>query len=108
MEFSGVVAAVPSAPPGGNREYKYKVGDKVFGAAQGAYAEMVAAPEEGLRGMPEGWSFEDAAGLMVTAPTSYAALVFRAKVQKGMLNYGRPPPLLIPQCYLLNPPTPHG
>ena len=33
--------------------------------------------------MPDGWSFEDAAGLFVTAPTSYAALVERAGVKKG-------------------------
>lgn len=33
--------------------------------------------------MPEGWSFKDAAGLMVTAPTTYAALAIRARVQAG-------------------------
>ena len=33
--------------------------------------------------MPTGWDFLDAAGLMVTAPTSYAALVTRARVKKG-------------------------
>lgn len=33
--------------------------------------------------MPEGWSFEDAAGLFVTAPTSYGGLVHRANVQAG-------------------------
>lgn len=33
--------------------------------------------------IPEGWSFEDAAGLFVTAPTSYGGLVHRAKVQSG-------------------------
>jgi NADPH2:quinone reductase len=84
MEFSGVVAAVPSAPPSGESgAHKYKVGDKVFGAAQGAYAEAIAVPEDGLRKVPEGWGFADAAGLMITAPTSYAALVIRAKVQQG-------------------------
>lgn len=36
-----------------------------------------------LRPVPEGWSFFDAAGLFVTAPTSYGALVVRAKVKKG-------------------------
>ena len=30
-----------------------------------------------------GWSFEDAAGLFVTAPTSYGGLVHRANVQAG-------------------------
>ncbi len=33
--------------------------------------------------MPKGWSFFDAAGLFVTAPTSYAALVTRAHIKKG-------------------------
>ena len=33
--------------------------------------------------MPKGWDFVDAAGLMVTAPTSYGALVTRAGVKKG-------------------------
>ncbi len=33
--------------------------------------------------VPEGWSYEDAAGLFVTAPTSYAGLVVRAQVKKG-------------------------
>lgn len=33
--------------------------------------------------IPQGWSFEEAAGLMVTAPTSYAALVNRAGVKKS-------------------------
>ena len=33
--------------------------------------------------MPRDWTFFDAAGLFVTAPTSYAALVTRAHVQKG-------------------------
>jgi NADPH:quinone reductase-like Zn-dependent oxidoreductase len=33
--------------------------------------------------VPEGWSFTEAAGLFVTAPTSYGALVVRAGVKKG-------------------------
>jgi NADPH:quinone reductase len=33
--------------------------------------------------VPAGWSFFDAAGLFVTAPTSYAGLVTRAGVKKG-------------------------
>jgi NADPH:quinone reductase len=81
-EFSGVVLRAPSSLPGG-RTPKYKVGDRVFGAAQGGYATKIACTEERLRRMPEGWSFFDAAGLFVTAPTSYAGLVTRAQVKKG-------------------------
>jgi len=75
-EFSGVVL---TAPAGG----KYPPGTKVFGASQGGYATKICALETQLRPVPEGWSFEDAAGLFVTAPTSYAGLVVRANVQKG-------------------------
>lgn len=33
--------------------------------------------------VPDGWSFTEAAGLFITAPTSYGALVVRAHVKKG-------------------------
>lgn len=33
--------------------------------------------------VPEGWSYAEAAGLFITAPTSYGALVARAHVKKG-------------------------
>ncbi|TKA66226.1 hypothetical protein B0A49_08167 [Cryomyces minteri] len=83
-EFSGIVLSVPSRPSpsyqGDVKAWrpKYSVGDKVFGAAQGGYATEVAAEEQRLRPIPKGWSFFEAAGLFVTAPTSYAALVTRA------------------------------
>jgi len=80
-----VVLQAPSALPGG-RTPKFKAGDKVFGSAQGGYATKIAAKEESLRPIPRGWSFFDAAGLFVTAPTSYAALVNRAGVKKGELR----------------------
>ncbi|KAK8064376.1 hypothetical protein PG994_007014 [Apiospora phragmitis] len=79
-EFSGIVLATPAnskSPP------KYPVGSKVFGASQGAYAAQVCAKEVQLLPVPAGWSFADAAGLFVTAPTSYGALVLRAGVKAG-------------------------
>ncbi|MCJ1374015.1 hypothetical protein MMC20_005245 [Loxospora ochrophaea] len=78
-EFAGVVLSSPTslASP------KFRVGDPVFGAAQGGYATHVLAPEAQLRPVPKGWGFFESAGLMVTAPTSYAALVTRAGVKKG-------------------------
>ena len=82
-EFSGVILQAPASLPGG-RTPKYKAGDKVFGASQGGYATHIACPEERLRPVPEGWSFFDAAGLFVTAPTSYAGLVVRAGIKKGV------------------------
>ncbi|KAK6345039.1 hypothetical protein TWF718_006978 [Orbilia javanica] len=77
-EFSGYVLKTPSkgAP-------KYKVGDRVFGASQGSYATKICASEDLLHKIPDGWSYEDAAGLYVTVPTSYAALTVRANLKKG-------------------------
>ena len=78
-EFSGVITATPkdaSTP-------KYKLGDKVFGAAQGGYATKVCAKEAQLHPVPKGFSFFEAAGLFVTMPTSYGALVTRAKIKAG-------------------------
>lgn len=79
-EFAGVVAETPSVNSSSN---KYKIGDCVFGAAQGGFATLVCVTEEALLPVPDGWGFADSAGLMVTAPTSYAALVTRTGVQRG-------------------------
>jgi NADPH2:quinone reductase len=59
------------------------LGDRVFGATQGSYATLVCAKEEDILPIPARWSFVDAAGLMVTGPTSYAALVMRAGLKQG-------------------------
>ncbi|KAF5686503.1 NADPH2:quinone reductase [Fusarium denticulatum] len=77
-EFAGTVIATPkSSNP------KFPVGSRVFGASQGAFATKIKAKEETLLPVPDGWSFKEAAGLFVTAPTSYGALVVRAGVKKG-------------------------
>ncbi|RYP78896.1 hypothetical protein DL771_000281 [Monosporascus sp. 5C6A] len=78
-EFSGVVLATPAS----SKTPRFPVGSRVFGASQGAYATRVCAREHDLLPVPEGWSMADAAGLFVTAPTSYGALVLRAGVQPG-------------------------
>ncbi|KAI8623220.1 hypothetical protein F5Y19DRAFT_392101 [Xylariaceae sp. FL1651] len=78
-EFSGIVLATPS----NSKSPRFPVGSRVFGASQGAYATKVCANEDQLLPVPEGWSFTDAAGLFVTAPTSYGALVLRAGVKAG-------------------------
>lgn len=82
-EFSGVVLTPPKTRPPGAAAPAFKPGDRVFGAAQGAFATHVCAEEASLRPVPAGWTFKDAAGLMVTAPTAYAALVVRARAQPG-------------------------
>ncbi|KAF7846333.1 hypothetical protein BT93_L4527 [Corymbia citriodora subsp. variegata] len=81
-EFSGVILEAPKQLASGKTP-AFKKGDKVFGAAQGAYGAKICAEEERLRPMPKGWSFFESAGLMVTAPTSYAGLVQRAGVKQG-------------------------
>ena len=75
-EFAGIVI---SAPPSSG----YSPGDRVFGSNQGSYAEKTIALTPTLHHIPKGWTFRDAAGLCVTAPTSYAALVLRAKLEQG-------------------------
>ncbi|OTB19056.1 hypothetical protein K445DRAFT_72663 [Daldinia sp. EC12] len=80
VEFSGVVLATPATSKGAP---KFPVGSRVFGASQGAYATRVLASESELLPVPQGWSFTDAAGLFITAPTSYSALVSRAGVKPG-------------------------
>jgi NADPH2:quinone reductase len=95
-EFSGVVLAVPTEPQPTTSTlssidgtlnttvpHKFRVGDRVFGSGQGAYATHTLAAESSLFPVPAGWSFADAAGLYVTAPTSYGALIHRAKLQPG-------------------------
>lgn len=79
-EFSGTIVSVPQNRTSHNR---FKLGDRVFGAAQGAYATKICASVSQLRLVPDGWSASDAAGLFITAPTSYAALVQRAQVKPG-------------------------
>lgn len=78
-EFSGTILSTPAS----KQNPAFKKGDRVFGAAQGGYATHICAKEEALRPVPKGWGFVDAAGLMVTAPTSYGALVTRAGVKNG-------------------------
>lgn len=97
MEFAGVVIATPTSSKSTSgtvassldgtvntrTSHQFKVGDRVFGASQGAYATHILAAEESIFPVPEGWSFADASGVHVTTPTAYGALVTRAKTQPG-------------------------
>lgn len=78
-EFAGTVLLTPS----GAAKPKFPVGSRVFGATQGAFATKAVAKEVSLFPVPEGWGFQEAAGLFVTAPTSYGALVVRAGIKAG-------------------------
>lgn len=77
-ECSGVVAAVGAAVT------RFKPGDKVISAAgTGAFCQRIAANENAILPMPEGLSFEQAAGVSITYFTSYHALKQRANIQPG-------------------------
>ena len=78
-EFAGIVIGVPR--DGSDR--RFQVGDRVFGAAQGAFAEVVVCHGNSLLPVPKGWGFVEAAGLYITAPTAHAALHTRARLAKG-------------------------
>lgn len=97
MEFAGEIIATPTSSKdtgssvaasldgaiSTQTSHRFKVGDRVFGAQHGAYATHILVSEETLFPIPQGWSYADAAGLYVTAPTSYGALVTRAHTQPG-------------------------
>lgn len=77
-ECAGVVSAV------GAKVTRFKAGDKVLSAAgAGAFCQKIAANEFAAFPMPEGLSFEQAAGVSITYFTSYYALKQRANLQPG-------------------------
>lgn len=79
VELAGRIAKGSPIPKG----CPFKPGDRVFGSAQGAFAERVAANWKSLNPVPTGMSMDQAAGLMVTWPTSYEALAGRAQLKAG-------------------------
>jgi NADPH2:quinone reductase len=77
-EVAGIVAAVGEGVAG------LHVGDPVLShCGLGAFAERVVVPAARLHPMPPDMSFEVAAALPIVYPTSYAALVFRARLAAG-------------------------
>lgn len=77
-ECSGVVAAV------GKNVTRLQPGEKVISmGAHGAFCSRIAADQNTVFPMPEGLSFEQAAGVAITYFTSYHALKQRANIQPG-------------------------
>lgn len=77
-ECSGVITAV------GANVTRCKVGDRVVSmGAAGAFCDQMATNEFSVFPMPEGLSFEQAAGVSITYFTSYYALKQRANIQPG-------------------------
>ncbi|KAF8970739.1 hypothetical protein BGZ46_010414 [Entomortierella lignicola] len=77
-EFAGVITQIHP-----ETKTTHKVGDRVFGSTQGCYAEKIVCDPKSLLTVPNNLSFEQASGLYVTYPTSYAALKERANLKKG-------------------------
>ncbi|KAH9485385.1 Quinone oxidoreductase-like protein 2-like protein [Psilocybe cubensis] len=78
-EFAGKISQDSPIPKGCN----LKRGQRVFGSAQGCYADKVAVPHWNVIPLPDNISFDQGAGLFITWPTSYEALVGRAELKKG-------------------------
>ncbi len=74
----------------GKNVTQFKVGDEVFGACAGAYAEYAIAREKSLVLKPANVSFEQAAAVPVAAITALQGLRDKGQVQPGqkVLIYG--------------------
>jgi NADPH:quinone reductase-like Zn-dependent oxidoreductase len=78
VDFAGVVEAVG---PGVQR---FTAGDRVFGAADGAFAEYLLASEDrAIVAIPDGVSFADAAALPIAAVTALQALRDKGRLEPG-------------------------
>lgn len=77
VDFSGTVEAV------GARVRKFKVGDAIFGTANGALGEYVTSTVVGLAPKPDNISFEQAAAVPVAALTALQGLRDYAHLKPG-------------------------
>jgi NADPH:quinone reductase-like Zn-dependent oxidoreductase len=66
-----IAGTVDAVGPGVTR---WRPGDRVFGEADGAWAEHVTAPADSIAAVPEGTSWEHAAALPLAAATALACL----------------------------------
>src|SRR2546426_12646198 len=83
-ELAGVVREVGSGADG------FTVGDRVLASVPlGAFAERAAVPALAAWRMPDGMSFEEAAGFPIVYPTSYAGLVHRAQLRSEERRVGK-------------------
>lgn len=77
VDFAGRVESV------GRNVTRFKPGDEVFGAGNGAFAEYVCAVEDRMALKPARVSFEDAASVPVAAITALQGLRDRGGIRKG-------------------------
>ncbi|PPQ98630.1 hypothetical protein CVT24_003963 [Panaeolus cyanescens] len=78
-EFAGKIADDSPIPEGSN----LRRGQRVFGAQLGSFADKIVTNAASVIPLPDNISFDQGAGLYVTWPTSYEALVGRAELKKG-------------------------
>src|SRR5262249_37439715 len=77
-ELAGVVTGVGGGVDG------FRPGDRVLASVSiGAFAERAVAPARSTWRMPDGMTFEEGAAFPIVYPTSYAALVLRAQLERG-------------------------
>jgi NADPH2:quinone reductase len=77
-EVAGVVLEVGEGVTG------FAVGDRVMATTGvGGYAERALVPARSAWRLPEGMSFEEGAAFPIVYPTSWAGLVWRARLAKG-------------------------
>jgi len=77
VDLAGRVVAI------GSNVTQFKPGDRVFGSADGSFAEYAATAPNRLTHMPAGLSYEDGATLNVAGSTSLQGLQGRANLQPG-------------------------
>lgn len=77
VDFAGTVAAV------GPQISHFKVGDEIFGTANGSVAQYAVSTEVGLARKPSNLTFAQAAAVPVAALTALQALRDHAHVQPG-------------------------
>lgn len=78
-EFAGRVAIDSPIPEG----CSLRPGDRVFGMGQGSLADKVVAKWRSAKVLPDNLTFDQGAGLFITWPTSYEALIGRAELKSG-------------------------
>jgi acyl transferase domain-containing protein/NADPH:quinone reductase-like Zn-dependent oxidoreductase/NAD(P)-dependent dehydrogenase (short-subunit alcohol dehydrogenase family)/acyl carrier protein len=77
MEFAGEVVAV------GADLTRFRVGDRVYGFAPAALGSDVVTDDFAVFAMPAGWSFAEAASVLVAAITAIYGLEYLARTKAG-------------------------
>jgi NADPH2:quinone reductase len=78
LELAGVVAGLGAGVTG------FEIGARVMAVVdQGGYAEQAIAKVADVFPIPQGLDFDQAAGFPIAYGTSYGALVWKARLQKG-------------------------